>query len=301
MIDGGTFVIMTTTIAKENRRRLRTSYFSAVLSISLVLFMVGLLGILVMDARKLSDYVKEHVQLSVYLNDAATPPEIVAFRQLISESDFARETFYISKEAALDSLKKELGEDAVGMLESNPLPASIDVRVKADYASVDSLEKIKASLSSNGNLVDEVSYQRTQVDKISRNFRSVAWALLAFSALLLLIAIALINNTIKLSLYSSRFVIKSMQLVGATQGFIRRPFIVRSVKHGLFAGMIACVLLAIILYLLTDRFPDLGQLTDISSIGMLFSAIIVLGILISGISTYLAVNKHLKVRVEDLY
>lgn len=263
--------------------------------------MIGMLGILVLDARKLSDYVREHVQLTVFLKDEAGKPEVDALQQLISESAFTRSVRYISKEEALDSLKKELGEDATGMLESNPLPASLDIRVKAEYTDPDSLEAIRTSLSGNDKIVQEVIYQRSQVDQINRNFRTVALGLAAFSILLLLVAVALINNTIRLSLYSSRFLIKSMQLVGATRNFIRWPFLKRSFAYGLTAGLFALILLSGIVYLIAVKFPDFGQLSDTQSLLILFGTILVSGILLSGISTYFAVNKYLRLKLDELY
>ncbi|MEY4595395.1 MAG: Cell division protein FtsX [Bacteroidota bacterium] len=292
---------MSETTASAGTKRLRTSYFSVVLSVSLVLFILGLLGILVIDARKLSDYVKEHVQLTVFLQDGASEPEVAALQELIEGAAFTKSVRYVSKEAALDSLRKDLGDDALGMLESNPLPASLDINVKAEYAGADSLKKIKEALSVNEQLVSEVSYKESEVEQISRNSRSLALALLIFSGLLLLIAVALINNTMRLSLYSSRFMIKSMQLVGATRGFIRGPFLKRSFLHGMLSGLIACGLLMIMLLLISNRFPEIGQLSDLRSVVLLFCGIVGLGVLISAISTYFAVNKYLSSRSGELY
>lgn len=294
-------LIMTEVISKENNRRLRTSYVSAVLSISLVLFMVGLLGILVMDARKLSTYVREHVQLTVFLQEGMTIEQHRAFERELRNAPFARNVRYVSKEAALDSLVKELGPEATSMLESNPLPASIDIMLQADYASAESMEMISSKLAMNHDYVQDVTYQRSEVDRIGRNFRSLAWGLVAFSAVLLLIAVALINNTIKLSLYSSRFIIKSMQLVGATRSFIRRPFLKRGFVHGLIAGGIASGMLCIVLYFIQTRFPDFGQLADPRSIVFLLCGTIGLGVLLAAASTYFAVNKYLRLKVDELY
>lgn len=288
-------------MTSADSKRLRTSYFSVILSVSLVLFILGLLGILIIDAKKLSDYVKEHVQLTVFLHDDASGPEVAALQELIKEADFTKSVRYVSKQEALDSLRKDLGDDALGMLESNPLPASLDVRVKAEYAGADSLKKIKEALSGNQQLISEVTYKESEVEQISRNSRSLALALLLFSSVLLLIAVALINNTIRLSLHSSRFVIKSMQLVGATRGFIRAPFIKRSFLHGMVAGLMASALLMVIIYLIADRFPEIGQLSDMRAVAFLLCGIVGLGVLISGISTFFAVNKYLSLRTEELH
>ncbi|MFM2136530.1 MAG: hypothetical protein RL021_1930 [Bacteroidota bacterium] len=292
---------MAEVLTQEGTRRLRTSYFSAVLSLTLVLFMVGLLGILILDARKLATYVKEHVTVSVYLNDDIAADRLAAFSRELESAPFARQVQYISKEEALYRLTHDLGEDVSAMLESNPLPASLEVLLRADYAHPDSLEAISAALSLNREVVQEVGYQRDEVDRISRNFRSVALGLAGLSAILLIIAVALINHTIRLSLFASRFVIKSMQLVGAKRSFIRRPFLKRSFRHGLTAGIIAAVLLAGVLYFIDVRFPGFGQLSDPRSVAVLLCGILGTGVLLSAMSTYFAVNKYLRLRVDELY
>ncbi|HNQ00093.1 MAG TPA: permease-like cell division protein FtsX, partial [Bacteroidia bacterium] len=207
---------------KDNNKRLRTSYVSAIISISLVLFMLGILGLLIIDARKISDYVREHVELNVFLQDGIPDTEVNAYREQLQSLSFVRSTRYVSKEEALDSLKKELGEGAVSMLESNPLPATIDIGLKAEYAHPDSLRLIRELLSQN-KMVRDVIYQETEISRMNKNFRTVALIILFFSALLFFVAIALIHNTIRLSIHSRRFLIKSMQLVGATKNFIRWP------------------------------------------------------------------------------
>jgi cell division transport system permease protein len=292
---------MQTSKSKSRSKRLRTSYFSAVLSITMVLFMTGLLGTLLLDARKLSDYVREHVQLTIYLKDGAQAAEVEAFGQLIGAAPFTKRIHYVSKEAALDSLKRELGEDALGMLDSNPLPASLDISVNAAYSSPDSLEKIKQSLALNAALVDDVAYQKTQVDVLNRNFKTIALGLLVIAVVLLLVAATLINNTIRLSLYSSRFLIKSMQLVGATKNFIRGPFLKRGLWHGFIGGIIAMAMLIVVLYFIDQHFPELGQLSDLTMITALFAGMLFMGLCLSLVSTFLAVNKYLRLASGDLY
>jgi cell division transport system permease protein len=286
--------------SKDGSKRLRSSYASSVISISLVLFMLGLLGLLVLDAKKISNYVKEHVQLNIFLKDNIEDDELKNYVATINQLPFVRSSRYVSKEEALDSLKKDLGEGALGMLESNPLPATIDVNIYADYARPDSLEKIKEILSSNKNVL-EVTYQQNEVDKMNKNFSTLAMIILIVCALLLFIAMVLINNTIRLSLYSKRFLIKSMQLVGATKSFIRWPFLKRGLLHGLIAGLVSIVLLSGIIYLIQQRFPEFGQLSDMRILGILFLGVIVFGFILSGLSTFFAINRHLKRSVDDLY
>ena len=287
-------------ISKDGNKRLRSSYLSTVISISLVLFMLGLLGLLVVDAKKISDYVKEHVQLNIFLNDDIKNPQLNSFIKTINELPYVKSSKYIYKEEALDSLIRDLGDGASGMIEANPLPATIDVNIYAEYAHPDSLRIIKERLSGY-NLVLEVAYQQTEVDKMNENFRTVAMIILIFCGLLLFIAIVLINNTIRLSLYSKRFLIKSMQLVGATKGFIRWPFLKRGLVHGLFAGIISICLLSGIIYLIQQNFPEFGQLSDMMVIGILFATVVLFGCFLSGLSTFFAVNRYLHQHVDELY
>lgn len=285
---------------KVGNRRLRSSYASSIISVSLVLFMLGLLGLLVVDAKKISDFVKEHVQLNVYLQDNIGEQDLNMFLSALNESDFVRSTRYVSKEEALDSLKKELGENAVGMIESNPLPATIDINLKASYANQDSLQRIKESLSKI-RLVREVSYQQTEITKMNENFRTIAMIILIFCGLLLFIAVVLINNTIRLSMYSKRFLIKSMQLVGATKSFIRWPFLKKSFVHGIYSGLIGSLLLSIVLYFIQTQFPELEQLSDLKLLGLLFVGMMTIGVFVTGFSTFFVINKYLKIHVDELY
>ena len=281
-------------------KRLRSSYFSSIISIALVLFMLGMLGMLVLDAKKISDYVKEHVQLNVFLKDDADEQEISAFSNLLERNDAFKSVRFISKQEALDSLKQQLGADATGMLEVNPLPASFELKLNAGYASPDLVKKIADEIGKN-KFVREVTYQQSQVDRMNDNFRLIAIGMFVFCALLFFIAVALINSTIRLSMFSKRFLIKSMQLVGATRSFIRRPFIRRSLLHGLYAGIIAAVLLSLMLYLVRIKIPDFVQIQDMKENGILFGAIILFGIILSAFSTFFAVNRYLRIRVEELY
>lgn len=291
---------MQTEAPKNSNRRLRSSYISAILSISLVLLMLGLLGLLVLDAKKISDYVKEHVELNVFLNDGISNADLKRFQKKIEKEPYAKSVVYISKQQALDSLLIELGEDALGMLESNPLPATLDIRVNSEYSNPDSLKKIHAELSASP-LAREVTYQQTEVDKMNENFRAIAMVILVFCGLLFFIAVALINNTIRLSMYSRRFLIKSMQLVGATRAFIRWPFLKKGILHGIYAGIIAGILLSGIIYIIHTRFPELGQLSDMPMLGILIGGELVLGLLLSFISTFFAVNRYLRLKTDELY
>ncbi len=284
----------------SGNKRLKSSYLSSVISISLVLFMLGLLGMLVIDAKKISDYVKEHVQLNVFLADGVSDQEISAFQSIMEKEPAIKSVRFISKQEALDSLKKDLGEEATSMLEVNPLPASFELKLKAEYTEAPMLKKLSEELRKN-KMVREVTYQQTEVDRMNENFRMIAIAVLAFCVLLFFIAVALINSTIRITMYSRRFLIKSMQLVGATKSFIRKPFIFRAMLHGFYAGIMASILLAGMLYLIRTKIPELVQLQDIKANGILFGGVIILGILLAVISTFFAVNRYLRLKLDELY
>jgi cell division transport system permease protein len=285
---------------KYARRKAQSSYFSTVISISLVLFMLGALGLIVLHAKKLSDYVKENIGFSIILKENVKELDIVQLQKTLDAANYVKSTEYITKEKAAESLKKDLGEDFVSFLGYNPLLASIEVRLKADYANNDSIAWIERELLANTK-VKEVIYQKSLISMVNENIKKISLVMLGFSALLLLISIALINNTIRLSIYSKRFLIKSMQLVGATKGFIRRPFVIKGIMQGIYAGIIAIALLVGLLYFAQREIPELLYLQDEQLIAILFGFVILLGILISWFSTFLAVRKYLRLKTDDLY
>ncbi|MCK4637803.1 MAG: permease-like cell division protein FtsX, partial [Bacteroidales bacterium] len=223
---------------KYSKRRLKSSYVTTLVSITLVLFMLGMLGLIILHAKKLSDYVKENIGFSIIMKENVKEAGIIQLQKTLDASDYVKSTEYITKEKAAEELTKDLGEDFIDFLGYNPLLPSIDLRLKAEYANIDSLAIIEKDLLANKN-VKEVFYQKSLVHLINKNLRRISIIILGFSILLLIIAIALINNTIRLSVYSKRFLIKSMQLVGATQAFIRRPFILKGILHGILGAFIA--------------------------------------------------------------
>ncbi|MFN4235299.1 MAG: cell division protein FtsX [Bacteroidia bacterium] len=285
---------------KYARRKAQSSYFSTVISISLVLFMLGTLGLIVLHAKKLSDYVKENIGFSIILKENVKEVDIVQLQKSLDAANYVKSTEYITKEKAAESLKNDLGEDFISFLGYNPLLASIEVRLKAEYANNDSIAWIERDLLSNTK-VKEVIYQKSLISMVNENIKKISLVMLGFSALLLVISIALINNTIRLSIYSKRFLIKSMQLVGATKSFIRRPFVIKGIMQGIYAGIIAVALLVGVLYLAQREIPELLFLQDEKLIGILFVFVILLGVLISWFSTYLAVRKYLRLKTDDLY
>lgn len=281
-------------------RRLKTSYVSTVVSITLVLFVLGLLGLVMLHARKLSDHVKENLGFSVILHDNAKAAEISHLQKTLDVMPAVKSTEYVSSEMAAETLMEELGEDFVEFLGYNPLFPSIEVRLVASYANPDSLVLFEDEVMKT-RIVREVHYQKDLVSSVNDNVHKIGLALLLFSLLLLAIAFALINNTIRLSVFSKRFLIKSMQLVGATQSFIRKPFVIKGVVQGLIGASLAILLLLGVLYAGQRQIPELVTFQDTQMLLSLFVMVILLGIIISWISTHLAVKKYLRIKTDYLY
>jgi len=285
---------------KLTRRKLRSSYIITIISISLVLFMLGLMGLLILNAKKLSNYVKENISFSVILNDDVKEVDIRSIQKTLDATAFVKATEFVTKEEAAIKLQKDLGEDFIDFLGYNPLLSSIDVYLYADYANPDSLAGIEKKFT-NFPQVKEVFYQKSLVHLINENVRKISFILLIFSGMLLFIAIGLINNTIRLSVYSNRFIINTMQLVGSSNGFIRKPFILKSMLHGLIGAIISIALLSGIIYMAQQEMNEIISFKDIDVLGILFLGVVALGIFISIISTFFAINKYLRLKTEDLY
>ncbi|MFT5337982.1 MAG: cell division transport system permease protein [Luteibaculaceae bacterium] len=282
------------------KRRARSSYVSTVIGISLVLFMLGSLCLVLLNAQKLSSYVKENIQFQVFIEDGAREVDVLQLKKSLDAEDYIRQTAYISKRVAADRLEKEIGEDVVRFLGYNPLLASIEVYLTADYAHPDSVVIIEDQLIQQPN-VKEVAYNPDLIAAINNNINKISLVILAFSAVLMLISIALINNTVRLAMYSKRFTIKTMKLVGATYGFIRRPFLQGSILQGIIASFLAMGLIITCLISIKEEVPDFFELQDIFTFGKLFGTVVLLGIFITYMSTWFAVNKYLRLRGEEVY
>lgn len=285
---------------KYNLRRLKTAYVTTVISISLVLFMLGLLALIVFHAKKISDYVKENIGFTVIIKDNVREASIIEYQKQLDLLNFVKTTEYITREQAAEELTKDLGEDFIGFLGYNPLLPSIDVRLKAEYANNDSIPVIEKKIVSN-SIVKEVYYQKSLVDLINKNLNRISVVILGFSVVLLIIAIALINNTIRLSIHAKRFLIKSMLLVGATQFFIRKPFVVKGIVQGLIGAGIALIVLFITLLIAMNNLPDIVNLQLLPVYFGIFIGIILLAIAFSWVSTFFAVRKYIKMKTDDLY
>jgi cell division transport system permease protein len=285
---------------KPSRPHFRTSHISSVISISLVLFLMGLLGIFLFEGKKISNYVKENIQLTIFMKEEVSEPEIEIITRLLKNSPFVKSADFVSADEAAKRLQQELGEDFIDFIGYNPLSASIDVKLKSEYANPDSLAKFEKIISEN-KTVKEVVYQKPLLETVNKNIRSGSFIILAFGGLLLLISIALINNTIRLMVYSDRFLIRSMQLVGATRGFIIKPFLLKGLYQGLWAGIFACLMLGGLLYFGYIKIEGLSQTIDKSIYYYLFPAVIICGVLFSVLSTFFSVRRFLRLKSELIY
>ncbi len=287
---------------KDNtiRRRLTASYITSVVSITLVLFLLGIAGILILNTRKLSDYVKENIGISVYLSADAREVDIFSLQKTLDAKKYVKETRYITREKAAEDFQKELGEDFVDFLGYNPLPSSIDVKLHAAYANPDSFAVLEKEFRKYP-LVADVAYQKDLIYAVNVNIKKISMAIFIFSILLFVIAVTLINNTIRLTVYSKRFIIRTMQLVGAHHFLIRRPFLVRGVTQGVFASLFAILLLSAALYIAENQLGDLYSFQDYRILGIVFGLILITGLLIAWFSTLLSVNKYLNMKTDNLY
>jgi cell division transport system permease protein len=283
-----------------SKTRLRSSYLTLVVSISLVLFLLGVLGLVLINARGLSDYFRESLSFSVMLDEDAREADIRMLQKDLDAKPYIKETEYISKDQAAAKLKDDLGEDFVDFLGYNPLSPTIDVYLYAGYTNPDSVAKIEKYILEYP-IVKEVYYQESLLYLINENVRKISIFLLVISTFLFLIALTIINNTIRLSIYSKRFIIRTMQLVGATRSFIRRPFLLRSAVHGLIAGLIAMILLLGLIYMVEKEFFALLTFQSVNLLLILAAAIITTGILITVISTFFSVNRYLSISEDKLY
>lgn len=282
------------------RRKLRSSYATTIISISLVLFLLGIIGFLFLNAQRLSVHVKENLGFTVLIRDNAREAEVQRLQKILSAAPYVRTVQYVDKEQAAETLEEELGEDFVEFLGYNPLLSSLEVKLYAQWANPDSMARIEVEVL-NFPQVKEIYYQKNLLQAINENIRKISMVLGGFSLLLLLISIALINNTIRLSVYARRFLIRTMQLVGATRGFIRKPFLLKSILHGLTGAALALVLLSLLIYGLGKELEGVIGFSDLFLVGILFLLVTFIGIMITLVSTFFAVNKYLRLRTDQLY
>ncbi|MBZ9787238.1 permease-like cell division protein FtsX [Psychroflexus sp. CAK57W] len=291
---------MASSFEKYQKRRLITSYFSVVISIALVLFLVGLLALLVLNTKKVADHFKEQIALTIYLKDTAKEVEIDQLQKSLALSEYTKSIEFVSKEQAAKAYSEEIGEDFMEFLGYNPLQNSIDVYFNADYVSETKIAEISRDLGEK-EFVDEIIYDKPLIALLNDNIKRLSFWILAVSGLLTFIAVLLINSSIRLSVYAKRFTIKTMQMVGATKRFIRRPFILKSVKLGIIGSSISLIGMAVVLYYLDKSFPELKLISDEVLLAAIFAGVLVLGILISWLSTFFATQRFLNLKTDELY
>ena len=282
------------------KRRLFTSYFSVVLSISLVLFLLGLLGLLVLNSKKVGDYFKEQIPIVVFLKDSAKEVEVTQLKQSLALAEYTKDAIYVTKEEAAEEHSEVIGEDFMEYLGDNPLQNSIDVRVMASFVTPDKIEEIVSDIKSK-SFVDDVVYDKPLIEKLDSNVRKISFWMLVIAGIFLIIAILLINSSIRLSVYAKRFTIKTMQMVGATKRFIRRPFVWRSVRLGIIGALVAMIGVAGVIYYADKSFPELEIIQDKVILGGLFLFIFMMSLIITWLSTYFATQRFLNLRTDDLY
>lgn len=273
---------------------------SIVISMSLVLFVLGILGFLLLNATRLSNHVKQNIGFSVMIKEGMKDVDIMQLQKLIDSKAYSLETNWVSKEDAATELKEQLGEDFISFLGYNPLLESIDIKLKATYANPDSLLVLQEELTKN-DLIHEVFYQKDLVEKISENVQKMSAFLVSFCFLLFIISFTLINNTIRLSVYSKRFLIRTMKLVGATNKFIKGPFLSDSIYNGVYSSLVAICMLLAVFQLLQSDMPDFLNIQNLKSMGIIFASIFVAGILFTWLSTFFALRKYLRIKESEIY
>tara|TARA_R110002167_G_scaffold261316_9_gene467806 strand:+ start:6466 stop:7410 length:945 start_codon:yes stop_codon:yes gene_type:complete len=282
------------------KRKLISSYFSVVLSIGLVLFLLGVLGLLVLNTKKMADHFKEQIAISIFLKESAKEVEVNQLQKSLAMAEYVKSATYVSKEDAAKQHSEEIGENFMDFLGYNPLKNSIDVKLNADFVSPEKIEEIAAELSSK-NYIEEVSYDKPLVGLLTDNVKKISFWILVASAVFTFIAVLLINSSIRLSIYAKRFIIKTMQMVGATKTFIRRPFIWTNIKLGMLGALLAMLALGGFLYYMNASFPELNLFADPVVLSILFIGVFLLGILISLVSTFFATQRFLNLRTDELY
>lgn len=290
---------MSKSFEKYQKRRLRASYFSVIISITLVLFLVGILGLIVLKYQNLSNYFKEKVTITLYLNDSLNSKDQILLEKTLKSEKYLNSLSFIPKEQAAKDFSKDIGEEFLTFLGDNPLKSFYEVHLKADFVTSSDLIFIKKDLEKN-KWIDEVAYDAPLVHLLTKNIQTVGSWLLGIAIILAIIAVLLLNSSIRLSIYAKRFTIKTMQMVGATKSFIRKPFILKSMTLGIIGAFLAILILILICFKINDYLPML-QLMDVKILGIVVGGTLLAGILITVISAFFATQKFLKLKTDQLY
>lgn len=291
---------MSSSFEKFQKRRLISSYISVVFSMFLVLFLLGLLGLFILNSKKLADDFKEEIAMTVFFKNEATDTVFAAFKNELKTAKFVKSSVYVTKEEAAKMHTDIIGEDFMTFLGANPLQNSFDIHLKADYINAENIRKIEDHFRAN-EMVSDIVYDKQLVNLVNDNIKKVSLWILIISGFLALVAVVLINSSMRLSIYANRFIIKTMQMVGATKSFIRKPFIWRSVKLGLAGAVCAVIALIGCLLYIDSTYPNLGILENPLAVGGVLVSVLALGVLITWLSTYFATQRYLNLRTDDLY
>lgn len=282
------------------KRRLASAYLSSLVSISLVLLLVGTASLLLVNAKGISDYFKRNVKISVIMKTEVSEAQAREYQIEIDKTPYAAFSEFISRERGEEELKSLLGEDFLTVFETSPVPLSIEVTLKPDFVRSESISEATEALG-RSPLVEEVVWQQSLVETLSYNLGRISAFFSVFILLLLFISFVLISNTIRLNVYDKRFAVHTMKLVGATRSFIRKPFLVKSAFMGLYASMIAIILLVVMLFVLKGEIPQLFELFTPSLLVVVMGIVILSGLVICALSTYFVVNKLISLNKSDLY
>lgn len=291
---------MNKSFEKYQKRRLRSSYISVIISIGLVLFLIGVLGLILIKTNSITNHFKEKVTITIFLKDKAKSNDVEILKAELKKAEYSKSVTYISKNEAAKMYSKDIGEDFVDFLGSNPLKNAIDISLKSDFVTPEIMANIEKQML-NRSIVAEVTYDKSLIDLLTKNISRLSFWMLLFSGVFTLIAVVLINSSIRLSVYSKRFTIKTMQMVGATKGFIRIPFIWKSIQLGVIGALVAIAGLVGFIFYIDKTIPELEMLTDFKLLGILFAFIVGLGILITWLSTFFATQRFLNLRTDELY
>lgn len=291
---------MDNSFEKYQKRRLKSSYFSVVISIALVLFLLGLLGLIVIKTRSITEHFKEKVVLTIFLKDNVKNSDVEILQAELKKAEYTKSVAYISKEDAAKKYSEDIGENFMEFLGENPLKNAIDVSLKSEFVTPEKMAEIEKNMLIR-SIVAEVTYDKPLLELLTKNISRLSLWMLVFSIFFILVAVVLINSSIRLSVYSKRFTLKTMQMVGATKKFIRVPFIWKSIQLGILGALVAIAALVIFIIYVNKNVPELELLTDYKILGILFVGVILVGILITWISTYFATQRFLNLRTDELY
>ncbi|MEI6866717.1 permease-like cell division protein FtsX [Flavicella sp.] len=291
---------MSNSFDRYQKRRLRSSYFSVILSISLVLFVLGVLGVIVLKSNKIANHFKEQVAVTLFLKNNVERSQSKKLEESLKKKEYTKSVVFISKEAAAKEFSKEIGEEFLKFLGSNPLKNAIDIHLNPEFITPEKMKVIEKEMLKNA-YVSEVLYDAPLIEILTRNIQKISFWILVVAGFFTLIAVVLINSSIRLSVYSKRFTIKTMQMVGATKQFIRLPFIWRGIRLGMFGALLAIIGLGALMYYVSEHFPQLELLSDKKDLVVIFSGVLLMGILVTWLSTFFATQRFLNLNTNQLY